>query len=154
MFDPQRHLTRYTSLPNMAAAIQDTITLKAHCLCKANVFTTEVPKSKLPLPASICHCDSCRYLTGALYTSQTCWPEPRADVDVSKLKVYQFSRNSDLLFCPTCSTPMFWVFSQDPSRPLKVLTGVLNNAALDLIKFVYHGFVNDTLDGGASVWLR
>ena len=138
----------------MASSNQDTITLKAHCFCKANVFTTEVPRSKLPLPASICHCDSCRCLTGALYTCDIRWPEPRDDVDVSKLRVYQFTRNLDLLFCPTCSTPVFWVTSSDPSRPLGIFTGVLNNADHDLIKFDYHGFVGDTLDGGASVWLR
>ena len=118
------------------------------------MFKTEVPKSTLPLLANICHCDSCRRVSGALYTTSTRWPEPRSDVDVSKLKVYHFTSNISLLFCPTCSTPIFWVTRNDPSRQLGLWTGTLTNVDHDILKFTDHGFVGDTLDGGASEWLR
>ncbi|KAF1843240.1 uncharacterized protein K460DRAFT_407604 [Cucurbitaria berberidis CBS 394.84] len=137
----------------MASTNKDTITLTAHCLCKANVYTTDILKSELPLSAHTCHCTSCRHLTGALYTSETRWPEPRSNVDVSKLKIYKFSSRINLLFCPTCSTPVFWATSSDENRLLGVFTGVLTNHD-DLVKFSNHDFVGDTLDGGASVWLR
>ncbi|CAO2652708.1 Nn.00g021190.m01.CDS01 [Neocucurbitaria sp. VM-36] len=138
----------------MATTKDDRITLTARCLCEANVFKSEVAKSALPLPANICHCDSCRRVSGALYTTSIRWPEPQSDVDVSKLKVYHFTSNISLLFCPTCSTPIFWVTRNDTSRPLGVWTGALTNVDDDLLKFTDQGFIGDTLDGGASEWLR
>ncbi|KAH7361300.1 Mss4-like protein [Pyrenochaeta sp. MPI-SDFR-AT-0127] len=132
---------------------EDSITLTAHCLCKANVFKTDVPRSKLPLPAYVCHCDSCRHVTGAMYMADVRWPEPRAAVDISNLKPFPFSPRMDLLFCPTCSTPIFWASRQDQTRLLGVLTGALSNEKETLIKFVDQSFVGDTLDGGASVWM-
>ncbi|KAJ4362912.1 hypothetical protein N0V83_010029 [Neocucurbitaria cava] len=138
----------------MASTMEGTITLTVHCLCEANVFKTEVAKSKLPLQAHMCHCDSCRHVSGALYSSETRWPEPRSNVDISKLKVYHFSSQISLLFCPTCSTPIFWLTRNDQSRLLGVWTGALANVNHDIVKFTDHIFVGDTLDGGATEWLR
>ena len=138
----------------MASTNDSNVTLTAHCLCKANTFTTQVPKSKLPLPAPICHCWSCRHVTGALYTSKIRWPESSANVDVSKLKVYSFSPDANLLFCPTCSTPIFWEVLHESDRPLEALTGALKNDKSTSLKFMAQGFVGDTIDGGASFWLQ
>jgi hypothetical protein len=134
--------------------MSSTISLTAHCLCKANTFRAEVPETEVPLQANICHCSSCRHTTGALYTIDLRWPLPREDVDLSTLKVFHFSPILDLLFCPTCSTPMFFDVNRDTDRYLGVFTGTLTNESLDLVKFGNSIFVHDTLDGGASVWLR
>jgi hypothetical protein len=75
-------------------------------------------------------------------------------VDVSKLKVFHHFPSIDLLFCPTCSTPMFFADRKDKDRLLGVFSGVLANLDVDLIEFDNHIFVDDTKDGGASVWLR
>ncbi|KAJ4983521.1 DUF636 domain-containing protein [Stagonosporopsis vannaccii] len=139
----------------MASVDGLSITLTSHCLCKANIFTTHVNKSELPLPAApICHCWSCRHVTGCLYTSHMRWPEPRDNVDVSKLKAFSFTPGSNLLFCPTCSTPMFWELLSEPGRPLSVHTGTLVNDEVMPFKFTKQTFVDDTIDGGASVWLQ
>lgn len=138
----------------MASTDDTTVTLTAYCLCKANTFTTQVPKSKLPLPAWFCHCWSCRHVTGALYTSDVRWFEPRAKVDTSKLKVYSFTPHANLLFCPTCSTPMFWEILNEPGSPLVAFTGTLTNDVVTPMKFNEQSFVGDTIDGGASVWLQ
>lgn len=138
----------------MSSQIEDTVTLTARCLCAANTFKSTISKSKLPLPGSICHCTSCRHVSGALYTADVRWPEPRANVDVSKLKSFSFSSNVHLLFCPTCSTPLFWAWPNDHTRPLGVFTGALENDKHEVVKFLDHSFVGDTLDGGASVWFR
>ncbi|KAF9694083.1 hypothetical protein EKO04_008031 [Ascochyta lentis] len=138
----------------MASADDATVTLASRCLCKANTFTAQVPGSKLPLPAHTCHCTSCRHVTGSLYTSSVRWPEPRADLDVSKLKAYSFTNVVNLLFCPTCSTPMFWEMLEEPDRPLIAFTGTLANGEHTPIKFTKLIFVGDTIDGGASAWLR
>lgn len=132
----------------------DTIKLTANCLCKANTYETTVAKADLPLRAYICHCDSCRHVTGALYTDALRWPAPRAYVDVSALKVYHHFPSIDLLFCPTCSTPMFFADRNDADRLLGVFSGVLSNNDVDLIHFANQVYVSDTQDGGASVWLQ
>ncbi|KAF2443127.1 hypothetical protein P171DRAFT_433456 [Karstenula rhodostoma CBS 690.94] len=133
---------------------EDLVTLTADCLCKANIFTTQVPRSKLPLEAWACHCDSCRHVTGAIYTTDLTWPEERANVDVSALKAYSFSPKYDVLFCPTCSTLIFFASTQKPNEKLVVSTGTLKNAPGDFFKITKHQFVGDTGDGGASMWLR
>lgn len=138
----------------MASTDDSTLALTAHCLCKTNIFTTKVSRSKFPLPAPICHCWSCRHVTGALYTSSARWPESRSNVDLSKLRVYSFTPRVNLLFCPTCSTPMFWEMLNEPGKPLGVLPGTLKNDGVTPIRFVEQSFVDDTIDGGASVWLQ
>jgi hypothetical protein len=136
----------------MASVSENTVSFSAHCLCKANTFDAKVPRSQLPLPGSRCHCDSCRHLTGGLSSAGVPWPTPRAELDLSKLKVYQFTSNYDVLFCPTCSTLMFFADSKNIDSPLQAMTGTLTNAPADLVQFHRQIFVHDTVDGGASVW--
>ncbi|KAF2243087.1 hypothetical protein BU26DRAFT_524062 [Trematosphaeria pertusa] len=136
------------------ASEAETVTLTAHCLCKAHVFTTTVSRSNLPLPAYACHCDSCRHSTGALYSIDAPWPEPRPNVDTSALKSFHFSPSIDILFCGTCSTPMFFAHSQKPDGELGIFTGTLQNGTVNPIKIVDHIYVGDTTDGGATMWLR
>ncbi|KAF2850573.1 hypothetical protein T440DRAFT_468547 [Plenodomus tracheiphilus IPT5] len=131
-----------------------TVTLKAHCLCKANTFETKTLESNLPLRSYTCNCTSCRHVTGALYISPIRWPEPRDKVHISNLKVFNFSPSIDLLFCSTCSTPIFWAWPKDEKHPLSVFTGALTNDTRSLIKISHQSFVGDTLDGGASVFFR
>ncbi|KAI4928299.1 uncharacterized protein J4E92_005783 [Alternaria infectoria] len=71
------------------------------------------------------------------------------------LKTFSCWERFDLLFCPTCSSPVFCAF-KDPARNLGVVTGALGNVDIggrQLIKFGGQGFVADTEDGGASPWL-
>lgn len=138
----------------MATTSDDAIALTARCLCGTNIYEATVPKSNLPLRAYICHCDSCRHVTGALYSVALRWPIARADVNVSALKVFHHFPSIDLLFCPTCSTPMFFADTKDTTRLLGVLSGVLSNNDVDLIQYANQVYVSDTQDGGASVWLQ
>ncbi|ORY01731.1 Mss4-like protein [Clohesyomyces aquaticus] len=131
----------------------ETVTITAQCLCKAHTFTTKVPSSSLPLRATACHCDSCRHVSGAMYCTDIPWPEPRADVDTSALKKYTFSSRINDLFCGTCSTRMFFEDAQEP-HDLGVLTGALTNQPGDIVKIEKHIFVGDTMDGGATMWMR
>ncbi|KAF4344210.1 hypothetical protein FBEOM_1804 [Fusarium beomiforme] len=132
------------------------ITLQAQCLCKAHTFTTKVPGSKLPLPASICHCTSCRNVTGAMYNCNIDWPGLADDIRNSDLKSYEFTANCKVLFCGICSSPMFWdSHYDDEPQTLGVFTGVLDNVDVDnMIKYTRQIFVGDTKDGGVSPWLQ
>ncbi|KAF2636884.1 hypothetical protein P280DRAFT_501105 [Massarina eburnea CBS 473.64] len=141
----------------MMASNNESITLTAHCLCKTHTFSTTVPVSRLPLSLHACHCDSCRHSTGALYTMCVRWPEPRQSVDVSELKVFHFGTTGHIVFCDTCSTPMFFVNPKDLDQELQVFTGTIANfdaGGKTLFKTVDHIFVGDTKDGGASMWMR
>lgn len=140
----------------MSTSSSSSIDISAQCLCKAHTFTTSVSRSALPLLAGYCHCTSCRHVTGALYSADATWPGPADQVVNSTLSQYEFTANVTLRFCGTCSTPMFW-HSHHAGRPeaIDVFTGpLLNHEGVDLIKVEQHIFVGDTVDGGATPWLR
>jgi len=126
----------------------ETTTITAHCLCKAHSFTTAIPSSSLPLSASCCHCTSCRRTTGALYLPCAIWPNHTEDL--SGLKRYPFSPNIDYFSCGTCGTQLFCQGTEEGAVP-EVITGSLVNGP-NLVRYAHHGYVADTLDGGATVW--
>lgn len=128
----------------------DMITVTSQCLCKAHTFTASVEKSALPLSATPCHCDSCRHSTGALYLSVASWPN--LNEDLSSLQGYLFSESLVDYSCGTCGTHMFCKRTRPGSKPM-VFTGTLNDAT-NLIRYDNHIFVADTVDGGATEWLR
>ncbi|KAK1835886.1 hypothetical protein QBC39DRAFT_249285 [Podospora conica] len=134
----------------------DTLTLTARCLCNAHHFTTPVPLASLPLRATACHCSSCRHVTGALYASDAPWPGDPAAVRDSGLASYPFSDRLALRFCGTCGTSMFWESRAEGTYA--VFTGALENVPHPdgglVVQIVEHGFVGDTVDGGAVGWLR
>lgn len=49
---------------------------------------------------------------------------------------------------------MFWDNPQDPDYDLGVFTGTLENIKGDIVKITSHIFTQDTIDGGATMWLR
>lgn len=142
---------------------QDQIQITAQCLCKAHIFTANVLRSSLPFKASACHCNSCRHVTGALYSVNALWPGDHDAIRNSTLKRYDFSEKVKVIFCGTCSSTMFW---EQPKGDLDgkngankseygVFTGVLlNDGPKDLVRLTKHIFVADTLDGGATPWLQ
>ena len=140
------------------AADSEFVDITAQCLCKAHTFTTAVERSKLPLRIWCCHCDSCRHSTGALYSSDAAWPGPGEEIQRAPLKRYVFTPRVHILFCGTCSSPMFFEEYDGPGKGPTgwgVFTGVLsNNAVPGLATITTHIFVGDTLDGGATMWLR
>ncbi|KAK0720295.1 Mss4-like protein [Lasiosphaeris hirsuta] len=136
------------------------VQITAQCLCKDHTFTASIPSTLLPLRASCCHCDSCRHNTGALYSSDTPWPGSSAEARESSLTRYKFSERINVLFCGRCSSPMFFEEknggAEEPPT-YGVFTGVLKGEYPEgglLVRIVEHIFVGDTLDGGASCWLR
>ena len=138
----------------MSAA--DTLTLTARCLCNSHHFTTAVPLTSLPLQATACHCSSCRHITGALYAADASWPGDAAPVRDSGLASYPFSDRLTLRFCGKCGTAMFWESRENGTYD--VFTGALDNVTHPdgglVVRIAEHGFVGDTVDGGALGWLR
>ncbi|KAH7347247.1 Mss4-like protein [Plectosphaerella cucumerina] len=125
------------------------VTIQLQCHCKANTFTATIPSSSLPLTSTWCHCTSCRHATGNLYQSDITWPNPNEDV--SRLRAYDFSARLRDYSCPTCRCRMLTRdvennFMYAPIGSLSNLPG--------LVKIVSNIFVGDTIDGGASMWMR
>ena len=88
----------------------------------------------------------------------TQWPGSPESISNSDLCRFDFSSKVQILFCGTCGTPMFFQDRhQGPDGPVNtgVFTGTLANIAQpNLIHITDHIFVGDTVDGGASMWLR
>jgi len=135
----------------------DQVQLTVNCLCKTHTFHSTISRHLLPLKSTFCHCNSCRYVTGGLYTSCIVWPGSGKDIARSSLKKYKFSENFQVLFCSKCSSPLFWEIGEEERQPhtFKAFTGALVNHPIHgMIQFTHHIFVGDTVDGGASMWLR
>ncbi|KAH8168970.1 glutathione-dependent formaldehyde-activating enzyme domain-containing protein [Sarocladium implicatum] len=135
---------------------QPSVTLTASCLCNNHVFTTILERASLPLESAVCHCTSCRHVTGALFTHDAQWPGPLEPVTSAGLSSYPMTKNVRLLFCGKCSSPMFW-WEHFEGKPevLDVLIGALEcDVTGEVVKTMRHGFVGDTKDGGAAPWLN
>ena len=134
------------------------IQLTAQCLCKAQTFTARVPHSAIPLTATFCHCTSCRHLTGAMHSASVTWPGPAHDIVKAPLEQYAFSATLTILFCGTCSSPMFWrerLEGKADAYEYAAFPGILsNNPVPGLVQVKDHIFVGDTLDGGVALWQR
>lgn len=148
----------------------DTVQITAQCLCKTHTFTTTVPRTSLPLQATACHCNSCRHVTGAMYSMDVSWPGDPQAIRQSTLKKYDFSERIKVLFCGTCSCPLFFEMppphnddaaaaaaaaASERRRIFGVFTGALSNEGpRDLVRLDNHMYVGDTLDGGATTWMH
>ncbi|PNY26892.1 Uncharacterized protein TCAP_03180 [Tolypocladium capitatum] len=151
---------RVPSQTELCLDVMDTdtsdIELTAQCLCKAQTFAARVPRASLPLTATFCHCTSCRHLTGGMHSTGVAWPGAADAIVKAQLAKYVSSPKLTLLFCGTCSSPMFWRERlEGGADAYEAFTGVLsNNPVPGLIRFKDHIFVHDTLDGGVAVWQR
>ena len=138
----------------------DMVILQAQCLCKTNSYSAEVPKSALPLTGSLCHCHSCRHVTGALFLQDVGIPSsPLTQKSCTSLIMYDFSVNIKIYFCSKCGCQMFSHDRRGEGETATapdwvVLTGAIVAESLaDMIDFSCHAFVEDTKDGGLSDWL-
>jgi hypothetical protein len=122
------------------------ITLKAECHCGLVSYSYTLPASAFPLKSALCHCGSCRRVTGQLFATFAVIPSPHRP-DVSHLKEYASSSFIRRYFCPRCGASVLNTESEEwefPSGILEKTEGLLNRVQL---------FINDTKDGGAALWL-
>ncbi|KAI1810847.1 Mss4-like protein [Poronia punctata] len=138
------------------AASTEILEIVASCLCGAHEFKAHVPHAELPFDVPYCHCNSCRHVTGAMYSSSVPWRGDGAAIRESSLRRYAFADHLTLFSCRTCSSTMFWEMSARENGTVSygALTGVLPNVDVPaLVRITDHIFVGDTLDGGAVPWL-
>ncbi|KAK3364467.1 Mss4-like protein [Lasiosphaeria hispida] len=100
---------------------------------------------------SLCHCDTCRHLTGMLCTSYT--PiSSTTPPSLTNLERYSSSALVSRYFCATCGCHVF----RSKGEAWEVATGVITKSPdLDLhgSPAWRHLHVNDTKDGGLAKWL-
>lgn len=136
-----------------------TRTLNASCLCGAAKHQITLPSSAFPLPLHLCHCDSCRRMTGTFALTVMFLPEeyePTKDT-LDKLAPFQFSKRITDYHCNTCGTQMLahcWKDAEDHSKGASwdVCSGTIEKIE-GLFELKGHSFISDTLDSGFADFL-
>src|SRR4051794_6547355 len=130
-------------------ADNNNVTLKFRCRCNLASYTLSIPSVSLPLGSAICHCSSCRHVTGQLAGSFVAVP-PQVELDVSHLTRYASSEWYTRYFCPRCGADV----ANYAGDTWRLCTGLLDKEVfakgwLERKQI----FVEGTGDGGMSVWL-
>lgn len=137
----------------------DTKTMKASCLCGAAKHEIALKASDYPLKGYLCHCNSCRRMTGSLALTVVFLPtyyEPAPAV-LDNLTGFAFSKKITQYFCTTCGCHMLARCLKDGDDPDSLVSWDATTGSLERIEGVVdwqgHGFVQDTLDGGFADFL-
>lgn len=98
---------------------------------------------------NLCHCNSCREITGLLCSSY----HPLQDLPtaISSLQGYQQTEDITRYFCPTCGAHCF-LHLKHLGKYL-VASGLLETELQHPVKDICHWGVADTSDGGLSLFL-
>lgn len=125
-------------------------TLRASCLCKTTTFTVSIPKSKLPVPTHLCHCESCRRLHGTFAAFHADIPPP-IGLNCDTLTSFE-TACTVRCFCSTCGAQVLDCLKD--GTDWCVATAVFDHKDVEeIFEYRSHNFVGDTKDGGMSDWL-
>ncbi|KAF2167887.1 hypothetical protein M409DRAFT_53837 [Zasmidium cellare ATCC 36951] len=140
------------------SAAEKTI-LKASCLCGAPNHEVTLSTSDLPLKGYMCHCTSCRRMTGAQCLTVVFCPEyyqPAQSV-LDKMTAYVFTKRITQYFCTTCGCQMLARCLEDGDDPNSTVTWDVATGTLerieDIVDWQGHEHLQDTLDGGFADFL-
>jgi hypothetical protein len=133
--------------------------VRTKCHCGLNDFFSSFLSSELPISTSICHCSSCRHVTGqthAIYVEMAGPPlssastmADQAVADLCGLIVYASSGKGTRYFCKTCGAHMYFKDDTGDTAVWEVSAGVLERFE-GIVKIDKHLHVGDTLDGGVA----
>ena len=121
------------------------------CFCKQITASANVPIAELPLPLSLCHCDTCRHHTGTLSYTTFSLSNGSSQLEVKgKPKCYKpfKAKAVERFFCDNCGT---MVYENSPDGRTFLCAGAMTKAE-GITKLHEQIFVGDTKDGGSSVW--
>jgi hypothetical protein len=124
------------------------------CLCGSiSRHVGETSETEMVSELPLCHCNLCRYSTGLLFTSYLPTEKPRS---FEKLSVFEAPDSSCRYFCSTCGCHIYQSCKdQDGELRWGVATGVITRSddSSARVRYTTHQKVEDTIDGGASMWL-
>lgn len=91
-----------------------------------------------------------------MYTCVVEWPDPTESIGEALLSKYNYAKDSAFFFCRTCGTPVFAQKFKHGRTPdvFYLPVGLLPNLDVDLVEVIWHAWVGDTEDGGASVFMQ
>lgn len=144
------------------ASASPNIHINASCHCGLFKHTAVLPLTAFPLKSALCHCNTCRHVSGQLFATFAVipCPVPTDAQGFDKLVPYRSSSSLARYFCPVCGASVLnreadeWEYA---SGVIEFLTedgrnahdllpgGLLNRAVL---------FVSDAVDGGAVPWVN
>jgi len=135
--------------------------VKASCHCGLNTFQIPFLTSDLPQASDLCHCNSCRHITGQLAVhcaiiegrplaaDPGLSPNGNQPADLSNLSKYAASEKINRYFCSKCSAYMLYETLGGSNPHWSISTGALEKTE-GIVKVGYHSFVGDTMDGGLA----
>lgn len=125
--------------------------ITAKCACRAFSFQADFPKASIPFQRALCLCTICRSLSGGCGVSYIALPSIQVNPLMYNLTSYSTSDRITRYFCSTCGAHCFvqWM----PTASWHLATGLWDRTE-GIIKWTGCKWVNDTLDGGISVWLK
>lgn len=137
----------------MVEAMKQELTiLNISCACRHCTGSFIVPSSELPLPVDLCHCNTCRHVTGLLCVSVALIPRTASCLKIhGEVCGYRSSSRRKRFFCKQCGA--FLCDEREGSTRTSIYTGALDKAD-GIVELEQHRFVTDTKDGGLSLWLR
>ena len=131
-----------------------TITVTATCACKSFTLPITYPISDLPFSRSLCLCNSCRRLSGSCGNTYIILPSSLQKHDLpsdAKLTAYKTSDRVTRYFCERCGAHVLIKINE--LEKWFIATGILDRTE-GIVRWEGCKWVEGTLDGGASDWLR
>ncbi|KAL8819853.1 MAG: hypothetical protein Q9223_001803 [Gallowayella weberi] len=131
-------------------------TLNLSCACRRITGSLDISHSSLPLGFELCHCSTCRHVSGQLCISVFTAPRaPNASAPTLRMTKeqpvgYQTSEELIRHFCGHCGASIYLHLPKTGDD--EIATGILDQAE-GILKFKQHIFLGDTQDGGLSSWL-
>lgn len=133
------------------------------CQCGGSKQTVKAAENATNrLDMSLCHCTTCRHVTGVLFTSYLPIQSPTLN---SGIREYCSSNDSKRYFCTTCGCHLFQRSEINGLTKWCVATGVVSKGNYNLmqtleaegdesIHHAHHINIADTKDGGLSTFLN
>ena len=126
-------------------------TITSSCACHQLTLSVEVPSASLPLRLSLCHCSTCRHVSGVLCTTVVSLPRGAKQLQINgEAQSYRTKKDWTRCFCGKCGTSVY-EDSPDPSK-IGLCSGALDFAT-GIVELEDHVFVVDTKDGGLREWI-
>lgn len=127
-------------------------TITAFCACAAFTLRVSLAASSLPYPRALCLCTSCRRVSGACGITSIRIPNTQTiDPSSFSLTSYSISDHLTRYFCSTCGAHVLSYLAESDCWGLS--TGLCDRTE-GVLQWTGCEWVEDTLDGGVSIWLN
>lgn len=126
--------------------------VKISCACGNITGKVDLESSLLPVPLELCHCSTCRHVSGQLCLQAFAVPHSSASSLSITGEPLAF-KTSDTLTRYSCGQCGATIYIHDSQAGEDfIATGVLDKSE-GILSFKEHIFVGDTKDGGLSSWI-